>query len=290
MQIVIVTGLSGAGKTQAVICLEDLGYYCIDNMPPALVKDFIGLAAREPGGIQKTAFVMDVRGGGFFANIKSVLDDLKNTGIQYKLVFLEASDEVLIRRFSETRRTHPLAAGESTASGIKKERAALNEIRDVANYVIDTSHMKASRLREELKQIFAGTEGTTVASDFTIYVDSFGFKHGIPLDADMVFDVRFIPNPHYVSGLKKLTGKNKKVRQYVMKFPASQNFLGQVEQMINDLIPCYISEGKYHLNIAFGCTGGQHRSVAIANEFAEIFSKQGKRIVVDDRDIAKANS
>jgi len=290
MQIVIVTGLSGAGKTQAVICLEDLGYYCIDNMPPALVKDFIGLASREQSGVQKTAFVMDVRGGGFFTNIKSVLDDLMSAGIQYKLVFLEASDEVLIRRFSETRRTHPLAAGESTAAGIKKERTALSEIRDIANYVIDTSSMKASRLREELKTLFLETNGPSGVPDFTIYVDSFGFKHGIPLDADMVFDVRFIPNPHYVSGLKKLTGNNKKVRQYVMKFPESKKFLEQVEQMISDIIPCYIKEGKYHLNVAFGCTGGQHRSVTMAHEFAEIFSKQGKRIVIDNRDLNKANS
>jgi len=287
MQIVIVTGLSGAGKTQAVICLEDLGYHCIDNMPPTLIKDFIGLASREQSGVSKAAFVMDVRGRGFFSNIKSSLDDLRDSGIMFTLVFLEASNDVLIRRFSESRRTHPLAEGTSTEVGIQKEREALNEIKGIADYVIDTSTMKPAKLREELQQIFTETASAT---NFMIYVDSFGFKHGIPLDADMVFDVRFIPNPHYEPELKTLTGKNKKVRQYVMQFAESKNFLKQVEQMINDLIPCYIKEGKYHLNVAFGCTGGQHRSVTMAHEFAEIFKKQGNRVIVDNRDLNKANS
>ena len=287
MQIVIVTGLSGAGKTQAVICLEELGYHCIDNMPPTLIKDFIGLASREQSGVSKAAFVMDVRGRSFFSNIKSSLEDLRESGIVFTLVFLEASNEALIRRFSETRRTHPLAEGESTEVGIKKEREALNEIKGIADYVIDTSTMKPAKLREELQEIFTDTAS---ASNFMLHVDSFGFKHGIPLDADMVFDVRFIPNPHYVADLKKLTGKNKKVKQYVMQFSESQNFLKQVEQMINDLIPYYTREGKYHLNVAFGCTGGQHRSVVMAREFAEIFSKQGTRVVVDNRDLNKANS
>ena len=282
MQIVIITGLSGAGKTQAVICLEDLGYYCIDNMPPTLMKDFIGLASRDQSGVKKASFVMDVRVGEFFADIKSCLDDLKNSGIAYKLVFLEASDEALIRRFNETRRTHPLSSGFSTALGIQKERDALKEIRDIADFIIDTSNMKSMRLREEIKQIFTAEDG---ASDFTINIESFGFKNGIPLDADMVFDVRFIPNPFYVSGLKKLTGNSKKVRQYVMRFPESKNFINKAEEMISDIIPCYIKEGKYHLNIAFGCTGGQHRSVTMAHEFAERFKNQGRRIVVEHRDL-----
>ncbi|MCL2436733.1 MAG: RNase adapter RapZ, partial [Clostridiales bacterium] len=226
MQIVIVTGLSGAGKTQAVICLEDLGYYCIDNMPPTLVKDFIGLASRDQSGVQKAAFVMDVRVGEFFADIKSCLDDLKNAEIAYKLVFLEASDEALIRRFNETRRAHPLSSGFSTALGIQKERDALHEIRNMADFIIDTSNMKSMRLREEIKQIFTAEDG---AHDFTINVGSFGFKNGIPLDADMVFDVRFIPNPYYVPGLKKLTGNNKKVRQYVMQFAESKDFIQKIE-------------------------------------------------------------
>ena len=282
MQIVIVTGLSGAGKTQAVICLEDLGYYCIDNMPPILIKDFIGLASKEQSGVKRAAFVMDVRVREFFSDIKSCLDELKNSAIAYKLVFLEASDEVLIRRFNETRRVHPLSVGFSTAVGIQKERDSLSEIRNIADFIIDTSNMKSMRLREEIKQIFT-TEGGV--PDFTLSIESFGFKNGIPLDADMILDVRFIPNPYYVTGLKKLTGNNKKVRQYVMKFPESKKFIEQVDNMINDIIPCYIREGKYHLNLAFGCTGGQHRSVTMANEFAERFKNRGRRIIVEHRDL-----
>jgi len=282
MEIVIITGLSGAGKTQAVICLEDLGFYCIDNMPPTLIKDFIGLASRDQSGIKKAAFVMDVRVGEFFSDIKTSLFELSDSGVEFKLVFLEASDEVLIRRFNETRRTHPLSNGLSTAVGIQKERDALAEIRSAADFIIDTSNMKSPRLREEIKQIFT-EEGD--ASEFTINVQSFGFKNGIPLDADMVFDVRFIPNPYYVSGMKKLTGNNKKVRQYVMKFPESKKFIKTVEDMINDITPCYTREGKYHLNLAFGCTGGQHRSVTMAHEFAENFKSSGVRIIVRHRDL-----
>jgi UPF0042 nucleotide-binding protein len=282
MQIAIITGLSGAGKTQAVICLEDLGYYCIDNMPPALMKNFIGLTAREESGIEKAAFVMDMRGGGFFSDIKSSIDELKTMDVSYKLIFLEAKDEVLIRRFNETRRAHPLSGGFSTIYGINKERAALEEIRNHADFVIDTSNMKAMRLREEIKKLFASDK---MAADFTINIESFGFKNGIPLDADMVFDVRFIPNPFYVQSFRKLTGNSKKVRQYVLKFPESQNFVQKIESLISETIPCYIREGKYHLNIAFGCTGGQHRSVAMANEFADIFNAHGRRTVVEHRDL-----
>jgi len=282
LQAVIVTGLSGAGKTQAIICLEDMGYYCIDNMPPALIKNFIGLAMREKSRTERAAFVMDVRGGEFFSDIESCLADLRNMGVSYKLVFLEASDEALIRRFNETRRAHPLSGSFSTGIGIQKEREALEGIRGIADFIIDTSNMKSMRLREEIKQIFAGADEV---AGFTVNIESFGFKNGIPLDADMVLDVRFIPNPYYVATLKKLTGNNKKVRQYVMKFPESKSFVKKVDELVNDMIPCFIREGKHHLNIAFGCTGGQHRSVAMANEFSEMFNAQGKRTIAEHRDI-----
>ena len=282
MQIVIITGLSGAGKTQAIICLEDLDYYCIDNMPPALIKNFIELASREESGIKKTAFVMDVRGGEFFADMKSCLSALDSNGTEYKLVFLEAADEILIRRFNETRRSHPLSKSPSTLAGIKKERKALNELRELADYIIDTSNMKSMRLREEIKKLFS-TESK--APDFTVNLLSFGYKNGIPLDADMVFDVRFVPNPFYVAELKNLTGNNRKVRQYVMKFAESANFFKKADEMINEMIPCFIREGKYHLNLAVGCTGGRHRSVAFVNEFADLFSAQGRRTVVEHRDL-----
>ena len=282
MQIVIITGLSGAGKTQAIICLEDLGYYCIDNMPPSLIKDFIGLAGRGKSGIEKAAFVIDVRGGEFFSDIKPCLSDLDSAGTMYKLVFLEASEEVLIRRFNETRRAHPLSGSSSTIAGIRMEIAALEEVRDLADYIIDTSNMKSMRLREEIKRIFStGGEG----ADFTINIESFGYKKGIPLDADMVFDVRFIPNPFYIPTLRNLTGNNRKVRRFVMKFPESENFIEKACGLINDMIPGYIREGKYHLNLAFGCTGGRHRSVSMANEFADIFNREGRRVVVEHRDL-----
>ena len=282
MQIVIITGLSGAGKTQAIICLEDLGYYCIDNMPPSLIKNFIGLSAHGKSGVEKAAFVIDVRGGEFFADIKPCLSYLDNAGIKYKLVFLEASEEVLIRRFNETRRAHPLSGGSSTLAGIQREMVELSEIRNLADYIIDTSNMKSMRLREEIKQIFSTDED---GADFTVNIESFGYKNGIPLDADMVFDVRFIPNPFYIHALRNLTGNNKKVRSFVMNFPESESFTATAERLINDMIPCYIREGKYHLNLAFGCTGGRHRSVAMANEFADKFDRRGLRVVVGHRDL-----
>lgn len=282
MQIVIVTGLSGAGKTQAIICLEDLGYYCIDNMPPALIKSFIGLAARDRNGIEKAAFVIDIRGGEFFSDIKSCLSDLRSMEISYKLVFLEASEEVLIRRFNETRRAHPLSGGFSTKTGIQKEKEALSEIRKLSDFIIDTSNMKSMKLREEIKQIFT-TEKEV--SDFTVNIESFGYKNGIPLDADMVFDLRFIPNPYYVPALKKLSGNNRKVRDYVLRFQESADFINKIYEIINDTIPCYIREGKYHLNVAFGCTGGRHRSVAMANEFADLSKASGRRVTVVHRDL-----
>jgi len=282
LQVVIVTGLSGAGKSQAIICLEDMGYYCIDNMPPALVKSFIGLAVRETNRIEKAAFVIDIRGGEFFADMKLCLEELKNMDVSYKLIFLEASDEALIRRFNETRRTHPLSGGFSTKAGIQREKTALFDIRNLADYVIDTSNMKSMRLREEINKI---SNSEQEAAAFTVNIESFGFKNGIPLDADMVFDVRFIPNPYYVTSLRKLTGNNRKVKQYVMKYSESKNFIKKIDELISEMIPCYIREGKYHLNIAFGCTGGQHRSVAVANEFAGILNAQGRRTITSHRDI-----
>ncbi|MBK5246756.1 MAG: RNase adapter RapZ [Peptostreptococcaceae bacterium] len=282
MEVVIVTGLSGAGKSQGVICLEDLGYYCIDNMPPALIKDFLKLAINENSPVEKVAFVVDIRGGDFFADLKMCLEEIKQGGVDLKIIFLEATDEVLMRRFKETRRLHPLSRAGSVREGLKKERNLLEEIRDIADYVIDTSNMKPLKLREEIKKIFS-EEGDI--STFTINIQSFGFKNGIPLEADMVFDMRFIPNPFYVASLKGLTGNNKKVRDYVMKQPESKQFFETIHKLINSIIPAYIRESKYSLNISFGCTGGQHRSVTIANEFAQIFKKEGRRITLEHRDL-----
>ncbi|MBQ8589795.1 MAG: RNase adapter RapZ [Firmicutes bacterium] len=283
MEILIVTGLSGAGKSQAIHFIEDMDYYCIDNMPPALIRDFVNLAAQDKMSIQKAAFVVDIRGGEFFGDLKTVLEEMRNSGTKYQLLFLEASDDVLIRRYKETRRSHPLSKSGSVREGIEAERKRLEAIRKEATYIIDTSNMKAARLNLELRAVLLGEESK---ENFTITIESFGYKHGMPPEADWVFDMRFIPNPYYLASMKKLTGNSKKVRDYVMKFPESQAFVTQVHGLINELIPHYIREGKYHLVLAFGCTGGHHRSVTMANKFAEIFKEEGKRVVLIHRNLA----
>ena len=282
MEVVIISGLSGAGKSQAVNCLEDMGYYCIDNLPPALVKNFIELAMSERNLIEKAAFVIDIRGGDFFEDIKPCLAYLKEKDLPNKVLFLEASNEVLIRRFKETRRLHPLNQDGENLVGIEKEREILSDLRTVADYVIDTSNMKAARLKQELKSIFESGEEEI---KFIVNIMSFGFKHGIPLEADMVFDMRFLPNPYYVPSLKKLTGNSKKIQDYVLKYDEAQQFIENVERMLTQMIPCYIREGKYHLNLAFGCTGGHHRSVTMANVFAKKLKEQGLRITIEHRDL-----
>lgn len=282
MNTVIVTGLSGAGKTQAMNCLEDLGYYCVDNMPPALIKSFVQLAAGESTPIEKAAFAVDVRGGELFADMEKALEDLEASGINYKILYLEASELVLIRRYSETRRQHPLARGESTLEGLKRETEMLKNLRARADYIIDTSNMKVARLWEEVKDLITSGESEKT---FVLNVMSFGYKRGMPLGADMVFDMRFVPNPYYVKSLRSLTGNNKKVRDYVMKQEVARDFMDRTEKMLLDLIPYYMKEGKYSLNLAFGCTGGQHRSVSAANEMAERLRARGKRVIVEHRDL-----
>jgi len=281
MEAVIITGLSGAGKSQAVNCLEDLGYYCIDNMPPMLMADFINLVQSSERELSKVAFVIDIRGGEFFDYVEPALNELKEKDISYKIIFLEASDEVLIRRFNETRRMHPLAGEADTGAGIKKERQKLAELRKVSDYIIDTSSMKVSKLREELNSIFIVGEEAT----FLINIFSFGYKHGMLLEADMVFDMRFIPNPYYVPSLKKLTGNSKKIQDYILKFDDTKKFIDRALQLVDGLTEGFMNEGKYHLNLAFACTGGQHRSVGMANIFSEKLKEKGYRITVEHRDI-----
>lgn len=282
MDIIIVTGLSGAGKSQAINCMEDLGYYCIDNMPPALISNFMDLILRDKVAIEKAAFTIDIRGGEFLNDLRSILEELRQSGMKFKIMFLEASDEVLIRRFNETRRTHPLASAGNTLEGITRERERLLEIRTNADYIIDTSNMKTAQLNEEIKKLLLSGEGK---ASFTLSIQSFGYKHGIPLDADMVFDMRFIPNPFYLKSMRRLTGNSEKVSNYVLKFPETQEFLHTVHDLIDKLIPYYIREGKFHLVIAIGCTGGQHRSVAIANELSRQFLEEGKRVITNHRDL-----
>jgi len=284
MEVVIITGLSGAGKSQAVDCLEDLGYYCIDNMPPALIKNFIALSSAEKSNIQKAAFVVDIRGGEFFDELNGAMEDLKRSSLDYKIIFLGASDEALIRRFNETRRVHPLTGQAITTKTIDREREALRDIKNCSDYVIDTSNMKPADLKNHLHDIFVSSNGKDT---FIINLMSFGFKRGIPMTADMVFDMRFIPNPYYFRSMKRLTGRSKRVREFVLKHEETQVFIDNLTKMVSDMIPCYQREGKYHLNIAFGCTGGQHRSVAIAGEFERIFREKGWRVTLEHRDTRK---
>lgn len=283
MEVVIITGLSGAGKTKANDWFEDKGYYCIDNMPPSLIENFIDLSIKGNNDVKKAAFVMDIRGGIFFDDLKNVLQRLRtNENIKIKILFVEASDEAIVRRYNETRRTHPLATAATTKEVIKKERKKLKELRENADFVIDTTSLKTSELFMELDRLFLGDAGT---QSLVVNIMSFGYKHGIPLEADWVIDVRFIQNPFYVSSLKELTGNNKKVQNYVLTKPVAKDFLERQSQLILDLIPSYIKEGKYSLTVAFGCTGGQHRSVTMANAFKKIFSQEGLRVTLEHRDL-----
>lgn len=283
MEVVIITGLSGAGKTKAADWFEDKGYYCIDNMPPALIKNFIDLAMTGKRKIQKAAFVVDIRGGQFFGDLKEVVTALTDDiNVDFKILFIEASDEALIRRYNESRRSHPLSDSVITRSTIEAERERLAELRSLANYVIDTSLLKVAEMNSELDKLF---ESKTKKDTFVINFMSFGYKHGMPTEADWVIDVRFIPNPYYVSSLKRLTGNNKKVAQYVMKQDVTKEFVNRIQEIITRLVPCYVKEGKYSLTVAFGCTGGQHRSVTLANEFYKIFTSQGWRVTLEHREL-----
>lgn len=279
MQLIIITGLSGAGKSNALNCLEDMGYYCIDNMPIALLEDFVELMRFNRFDMDKAAVCIDVRTGGFVGNLSEKISELED--VNCRTIYLEASDEVLIRRFNETRRNHPLS-DVSVEEGIRREREMLNKTRNLADNIIDTSNMKTAKLKSTLHAILSGEEEN---STFIINISSFGYKHGIPLEADLVFDMRFIPNPYYVQSLRELTGNSKKVRAYVMKQTVTQEFLDDIIPLLEKLIPSYMREGKYSLNIAFGCTGGHHRSVASANEVAQILKDKGYSITVTHRDI-----
>lgn len=284
MKFLIVTGMSGAGKSNAVNILEDMGFYCVDNMPPRLINQFLELSELGTGEIEKAAFVVDIRGGGFFEDLYQSIDELKEKGSEFKILFLEASDSVLIRRYKETRRVHPMSLEGGLQEGIKKEREKLEDIRKIADFIIDTSMMRPNMLRESIQELLSdddrGDEKTIM-----IRIMSFGYKNGIPLEADNVFDMRFIPNPFYLESLKRLTGNNRKVRDYVMKWDETNEFIDTAFDMVKKMIPCYKKQGKSILGLAFGCTGGQHRSVAVANEFYERFEAEGYKVSIIHRDL-----
>lgn len=282
MEFIIITGLSGAGKSQAMKVMEDINYYCMDNLPPALLPNFAELCYESKKKIDKVAVVVDIRGGRFFNDLFKSLDILKNQDIKYRILFLDASDDTLIKRYKELRRPHPLNPNGRIIEGIIKERERLADVKKRANNIIDTTNITIGMLKEEIKKIFI--EGKE-SNNITISFISFGFKHGIPLDADLVFDVRFLPNPYYIDELKDFTGNDKSVRDYVLKWDQTNIFIDKLTELLNFLMPYYIKEGKTQLVIAIGCTGGQHRSVTIANVLYEKFKEKENRVTIDHKDI-----
>lgn len=283
MKVVIITGMSGAGRSRAADWFEDQGYYCVDNMPPALIKNFLEMISVDSNRIEKAAFVTDMRGGAFFSDLTEVIDRLrKRTDVELKVLFLEASTSELIRRYNMVRRSHPMTGGKASRPVIAQEKEMLAEIREKADFILDTTNLKVAELNVELEKLILG-HGSK--SKFTINISSFGFKYGLPAEADMIVDVRFLPNPYYVPSLKKLTGRNKKIKDYVFRSELADQFVTMEHEFILSVIPGFINEGKYHLNIAFGCTGGHHRSVAIAETVAEVFKREDYRVTIEHRDL-----
>lgn len=272
MRFVVVTGMSGGGKSTALKMLEDAGFYCVDNLPVSLIDKFVELIATPGSEITKVALGLDVRAGQSFSEATAILQKEKKEGYDFEILFMDASDFALVKRYKETRRLHPLAMEGRIEDGIWRERKMLEGIREQADYVIDTTNLLTRELKAELDRIFIQNEEY---NSLMITLLSFGFKYGIPADADLVFDVRFLPNPYYLDALKQKTGNDKEVSDYVMQFPESEEFLDRLTDMLGFLIPNYVKEGKYQLVVAIGCTGGQHRSVTLANELYARMKNQG---------------
>ena len=278
MQFTIITGLSGSGKTQVMRFLEDAGFFCIDNLPPVIIPQLATMFFSINGKYEKVAFAIDSRVGDMIGDLLANLKILKENGYEYKLVFIDASDEVLVKRYKETRRNHPLSSGMGLLDSIKKEREMLSKIYQEADVVIDTSNYTLQQLYKSLRKIYFEDQ----TEDFTVNIISFGFKYGIPLDADLVFDVRCFVNPFYVDELKNKTGNDQEVRDYVMNTKTAKKFMDKLVSMIKFLLPLYIEEGKTSLSVAIGCTGGKHRSVTMANVLSEELSEYNKNLIHRD--------
>ncbi len=284
MELLIVTGMSGAGKSQAANVLEDIGFYCVDNIPPLIIPTFINLLSSENSDFKKLAIITDIRGGELFKDIIDVLEKLKNEDISYKILFLTAKDDVLIRRYKENRRLHPLCGknGVTISEAVATERKMLDTIHTVSDFVIDTSALSVSQFKEQLTGLF-----TKELKSITVQCMAFGFKYGIPSDADLVFDVRCLPNPFYIPELKKLTGKDNEVRDFVMNSDDSVALFNKVCDLVEFLLPLYLKEGKSQLVVAFGCTGGKHRSVTFAELLNERLNGENLNSITVHRDILK---
>jgi RNase adapter protein RapZ len=281
-ELVILTGLSGSGKLSALKAFEDLGYYSVDNLPLELVPRFADLV-RQSAEIERAALVVDVREGMRLDEFPSILKDVRKV-LPTRVVFLEATDEALIRRFSETRRPHPMGRSDTVVKSIRAERKRLDPIRNVADIVLDTTKFNVHDLRARINSQFEREESD---QGLMISSNSFGFKNGVPTEADLVFDVRFLPNPHFVPEFRKLTGKDPKVAKYVLQFPQTKEFLNRTADLLKFLLPHYIKEGKSYLTVAFGCTGGQHRSVFIAEEMKKRLAEEGYRVKTSHRDMPR---
>ena len=304
IRVILISGLSGSGKTTAIKALEDIGFYCVDNLPILLLPKFIELCEQSGGKISKVAMVEDIRstvsypareetenvekGKGFLEDSRKIIQDLREEGYPIEILFLDSSDPVLMRRFSETRRQHPLAVGGSIGEGIRLEREGLQGIRDMANQVIDTSHFNVHQLKEKIQQY--AQEGLS-SGQMTLTLLSFGYSFGIPYEADLLMDVRFLPNPYFVEELKRLKGDDPKVAEYVLQWEETKEFLRRVQEFIRFLLPLYMRERKTHLTIAMGCTGGRHRSIVIVNQLAKLLrdelTERGVFVVVRHRDAEK---
>lgn len=285
-EIVVITGMSGAGRTEAAKVLEDLGYYVVDNLPPSLIGKVVELAGQPGSSVDRLAVVADVRGREFFGELTDAITELRDHAGEVRLLFLEADDDTLVRRFEASRRRHPLgdSGADGVLEGIQKERQILEDLRGAADLVVDTTDLNVHELRDRLVDAFGGG----VEASMHVNVTSFGFKYGLPRDADLVIDVRFLPNPHWVDELRPYTGLDGPVRDYVLEQPETQPFIERLEALLDVVVPGYVAEGKSYLTIAFGCTGGKHRSVVIAEEIARYLEAEaGCPVHVDHRDTGR---
>ncbi|HZR83837.1 MAG TPA: RNase adapter RapZ [Candidatus Binatia bacterium] len=283
LQIAVITGLSGSGKSTAIRALEDLGYYCIDNLPAVLIPRFLELC-ESSDEITRVALGVDTRGRGFLDELPRVLDEVRRRGHRVLVVYLDAADEALVRRFSETRRPHPMAEGSDIAAGIRRERELLAGLRGDADRVLDTTAFTSHQLREELRSLFGRETGSTA---MRVALVSFGFKFGLPADADIVFDVRFLPNPFYVDELRPQSGLDETVAAYVLADPATGKFLDLADEFFQFALPSYLREGKSYLTVALGCTGGRHRSVVLVERLREMLDGRGAEVTVRHRDVGR---
>ena len=284
LAFVVITGLSGAGKSYAIKCFEDMGFFCVDNLPTTLIPTFADLIMRSEQPIHRVALGVDVREGAYLSRLLDTIRELRARGHQVEVLFLEASEEALVRRYHETRRRHPLAGEGNALDGIRAERRTLSDLREIADRILDTSALTVHQLKDRLVELYVAPKARPGLATSLV---SFGFKHGVPFDADLVFDVRFLPNPHFVESLRPLDGRHERVRAFVLDHPESKEMLRRLEDFLKFVLPCYEREGKAYLTVAIGCTGGRHRSVTLAEELGRFLTGLGYAPTVVHRDLER---